>query len=176
MGSSSRLQKRLTDAGAEMAAVEEEARIATTNRKTATAATIQIAATTATARVAATTTAARRTTTTTERTGPRWLPVLETRRPRQSPQSTTMSLQSFRKKTIRMQKRNKKKTLPPPEIPGRKINRLSKTLFIFLHFFSSPFFFSLSPRKADFILKTIHICFWPRSQNFLFAQKRLYQG
>jgi hypothetical protein len=27
------------------------------------------------------------------------LPVLETRRPRQSPQSTTMSLQSFRKKS-----------------------------------------------------------------------------
>merc|ERR1712037_906156 len=71
--SSSRLQKRLT------AVAEEVARIATTNRKTAatTAATIQIA--TARAEI----TAARRTTTTTdkERTGPRWLPVLETRRP-----------------------------------------------------------------------------------------------
>jgi len=76
-----------------------------------------------------------------------------------------------------MQKRKKKKSLPPPEIPGRKINRLSKTLFLFLHFFYFiSLFFSLSPRKADFISKTIHICFWPRSQNFLFAQNRLYQG
>jgi len=54
---------------------------------------------------------------------------------------------------------------------------VKKTLFLFLHFLFHPLFF-LSPRKADFILKnikTIHVCFWPRSQHFLFAQKiKLY--
>merc|ERR1712210_393103 len=109
--SSSRLQKRLTAVAEEMAADEEEARIATTNRKTAatTAATIQIA--TARAEI----TAARRTTTTDkERTGPRWLPVLETRRPQQSPQSTTMSPQWFKKNT---QERKRKKIKTHSRLP-----------------------------------------------------------
>lgn len=98
--SSSMLQKRLTVVAEETAAVEEEARIATKNRKTAIAmaTATAAAATIATAR-AETIIDARRTTTTTDkqRTGPRWLPVLETRRPRQSPQSTTMSHQLFKK-------------------------------------------------------------------------------
>merc|ERR1712037_836310 len=139
--SSSRLQKRLTAVAEEMAA--EEARIATTNRKTAatTAATIQIA--TARAEI----TAARRTTTTTdkERTGPRWLPVLETRRPQQSPQSTTMSPQWFKK--IRKQLERQRLTPASQNLHfGKKKNN---RLFLFLHFyFISLFSLSRLPHST----------------------------
>merc|ERR1719362_1712739 len=136
--SSSRLQKRLTAVAEEMAADEEEARIATTNRKTAatTAATIQIA--TARAEI----TAARRTTTTTdkERTGPRWLPVLETRRPQQSPQSTIMSPQWFKKIRKQLERQNLTPASQNLHFGKKKITVCS----YFSIFISSPFFLSLA--------------------------------
>merc|ERR1712210_189505 len=160
--SSSRLQKRLTAVAEEMAADEEEARIATTNRKTAatTAATIQIA--TARAEI----TAARRTTTTTdkERTGPRWLPVLETRRPQPSPQSTTMSPQWFKK----IRKQLERQSLTPASQNLHFGKKKNNRLFLFLHFYFISLF-SLSP--APFY-KTIRLCFWILKSPFLFAQKK----
>lgn len=140
--SSSRLQKRLTVVAEETAAVEEEARIATKNRKTAiaTATATAAAATIATAR-AETIIDARRTTTTTDkqRTGPRWLPVLETRRPRQSPQSTTMSHQLF-KKHKKIKNANERKYSRLPKV-WEENNWLSDSVLISPFLFHLPYIF-----------------------------------